>query len=188
MKRVSLVTISSLLSLVFCTVIAVGNETTTKAANNKTTTNPVTATPVVKVPHCEVPCGIYADQMRFEQMLEDTATIAKAIASINEFAANVENGATAKGINQVTRWVNTKENHATNTQHIVAQYFLTQRIKPDHKDYTGQLATAHRVMVAAMKCKQDADPATAAALKKAILELYKAYEGKEPSFHKAETK
>jgi nickel superoxide dismutase len=91
---------------------------------------------------------------------------------------------TGKSINQVTRWVSTKETHATNTQHIVAQYFLTQRIKSDHKDYTGQLATAHRVMVAAMKCKQDADPATAEALKKAIYELYEAYEGKKPNFEK----
>ncbi len=184
MKRVSEAIITSMLSLVFC-VVAVANDPL-PTANNNATTKP--AAPVVKIPHCEVPCGIYADQMRFEQMLEDTKTIAKAIASINEFTNNVEGGPTAKGINQVMRWVNTKETHATNTQQIVAQYFLTQRIKSDHKDYTGQLATAHRVMVAAMKCKQDADPATAEALKKAILELYKAYEGKEPSFHKEESK
>jgi nickel superoxide dismutase len=86
----------------------------------------------------------------------------------------------AKTINQVTRWVTTKEDHATNIQNIVAQYFLSQRIKPENKDYTGQLATAHRVIVGAMKCKQDADPATAEALKAAILDLYRAYEGKEP--------
>ena len=135
------------------------------------------------VPHCEVPCGIYADQMRFEQMLEDTATIAKAIAGINEFAGGLDDGSpTGKAINQANRWVTTKENHATNTQHIISQYFLTQRIKADHKDYTGQLATSHRVLVAAMKCKQDSDPATAEALKKAIYDLYRAYEGKEPTF------
>ena len=114
-------------------------------------------------------------------MLEDTATIAKAITNINQFADSLgTESATGKSINQVTRWVSTKENHATNTQHIVSQYFLTQRIKSDHKDYTGQLATAHRVLVAAMKCKQDSDPTTAEALKTAILDLYRAYEGKEP--------
>lgn len=151
--------------------------------NNGATPN---SAPVVKAPHCEVPCGIYADQMRFEQMLEDTTTIAKAIAQINEMAASMnDTPPTAKSINQITRWVTTKETHATNTQHIVAQYFLTQRIKSDHKDYTGQLATAHRVMVAAMKCKQDADPATAEALKKAIYEMYEAYEGKKPNFENA---
>ena len=41
-------------------------------------------------------------------------------------------------------------------------------------------------MVAAMKCKQDAKPATAEALKKAIFDLYRAYEGKEPNFEHAE--
>ncbi|MFT5301211.1 MAG: nickel superoxide dismutase [Mariniblastus sp.] len=134
-------------------------------------------------PHCEVPCGIYADQMRFQMMLEDTATIAKAITQINEFADNLgQNPPTGKAVNQVNRWVTTKENHATNTQQIVSQYFLTQRIKSDHKDYTGQLATAHRVLVAAMKCKQDASPETAATLKKSIYDLYRAYEGKEPTF------
>lgn len=146
---------------------------------------PINENPTTKrvAPHCEVPCGIYADQMRFEQMLEDTATIAKGIAQINEMTDAMSDAPpTAKTINQVTRWVTTKENHATNTQHIVAQYFLTQRIKPDHKDYVGQLATAHKVMVAAMKCKQDANPATAEALKQAIYDLYRAYEGKEPTF------
>ena len=146
-------------------------------------TTPVVAT-TATAPHCEVPCGIYADQMRFEMMLEDTATIAKAITNINEFAASVGDGLTGKSINQTTRWITTKEDHATKIQHVVSQYFLTQRIKSDHKDYTGQLATAHRVIVAAMKCKQDADPATAETLKKAIYELYTAYEGKEPMFDK----
>ena len=141
------------------------------------------AAPAAPAPHYEVPCGIYADQMRFEQMLEDTKTIAKAITNINEFAQAAGGGElTGKSVNQFSRWVATKESHATNTQHIVAQYFLTQRIKSDHKDYTGQLATAHRVLVAAMKCKQDSNPETAVALEKAIHDLYRAYEGKEPVF------
>ncbi len=148
--------------------------------------SPLTVTVTKKaapVPHCEVPCGIYADQLRFQMMLEDTATIAKAITNINDFSNGLgETPPSAKDLNQFPRWVTTKENHATNTQNIIAQYFLTQRIKADHKDYTGQLATSHRVMVAAMKCKQDADPATAEALKKAIYDLYRAYEGKEPTF------
>ena len=36
--------------------------------------------------HCEVPCGIFADQMRFEAMLEDTTTIRKAMVQISELA------------------------------------------------------------------------------------------------------
>ena len=158
------------------------------ATANEPLRTPVTITAPAPQPHCEVPCGIYADEMRFQMMLEDAATIDKAIASIQEFASSMgEQPPTATAINQVNRWVTTKENHATSIQHTVAQYFLTQRIKSDHEDYTGQLATAHRVMVAAMKCKQDADPATVATLKNAIYDLYRAYEGKEPAFE-AESK
>ena len=126
--------------------------------------------------HCEVPCGIYADQRRFEQMLEDQKTIQKAMVSINELAAKSD----ALSKNQLTRWVVTKEEHATNTQHIIAQYFMTQRLKPGSEGYAKKLAAAHAVMVAAMKCKQSVDPATAATLRSAILDFYRAYEGKKP--------
>ena len=59
---------------------------------------------------------------------------------------------------------------------------MAQRIKADNKDYVKQLTAAHAVMVAAMKCKQSADPATAKVLEKKIFDLYRAYEGKEPAF------
>ena len=157
-------------------------------ANEIGDTRPTNPTPIVKLPHCEVPCGIYADQARFQRMLEDAATIEKSIASINEFVGNMEGPPTAKGINQTMRWVTTKEDHATNTQHIVAQYFLTQRIKPDSERYVEQLKAAHAVMVAAMKCKQDASAETAETLKKSIFDLYRAYEGKEPDFHSHDKK
>ena len=133
--------------------------------------------------HCEVPCGIYADQLRFEQMLEDQTTIAKAVTSMTEIAESLASEPTVQDINQIGRWTTTKEAHATNTQHIIAQYFMTQRIKPTADDYTKKLTAAHAVMVAAMKCKQTANDATADALRKAILDFYRAYEGKEPNFH-----
>ena len=162
----------------------------------KANSSPKLAAPVAKtivqpapVPHCEVPCGIYTDQLRFEQMLEDTKTITKAITSVNDIASGFQQGPPdAKTINQMTRWINNKESHATNIQHTVAQYFLTQRIKADNESYTKQLTAAHKVMVSAMKCKQDSDSATAKTLQESIYDLYRAYEGKEPTFHKEEKK
>lgn len=133
--------------------------------------------------HCEVPCGIYADQRRFESMLEDHDTIAKAILQIHEISGEMSEGAKPDLVNQSVRWVMTKEDHATRIQHTIAQYFMTQRLKADKPNYDKSLKAAHAVMVAAMKCKQAADPATSGALKKSILDLYRAYEGKEPSFH-----
>ena len=126
--------------------------------------------------HCQVPCGIFADQRRFEELLEDTTTIAKAIVQINELAKKQD----ALSQNQLVRWVATKESHASNTQEIIAEYFMAQRIKSANKDYVKQLTAAHAVMVAAMKCKQSVDDETAKTLKDAIFDLYRAYEGKEP--------
>lgn len=128
--------------------------------------------------HCQVPCGIYGDQHRFEEMLEDTKTIAKAITEINAQAGTHN----PSGHNQLARWVMNKEKHATNIQSIIGEYFLAQRIKADNPKYVDQLKAAHKVIVAAMKTKQAADPATSDALKNAILDLYRAYEGKEPQF------
>jgi len=123
--------------------------------------------------HCEVPCGIYDDGARFTELKEDQSTIAKAIAQIVELAGTHD----ANGHNQLARWVATKEAHATNTQHVIAQYFMTQKIKSDSEHYVDQLTAAHGVMVAAMKCKQSADPATAEALKAAIAKFEVAFVG-----------
>ena len=124
--------------------------------------------------HCQVPCGIYADQHRFEQMLEDQATIEKAGKLIAELSGKTD----ALSRNQLSRWVATKEAHAANIQKVIADYFMAQRIKATAKNYEKQLVTAHGVIVAAMKCKQNVDGDSAANLKNAILALHKAYEGK----------
>jgi len=128
--------------------------------------------------HCQVPCGIYGDQTRFEQMLEDFKTIAKAMDQINELSGKSD----ALSHNQLARWVNTKEDHATKTQKIIADYFMAQRIKSDNKEYVKQLTAAHKVMTMAMKCKQTVDPKVAKDFEKSIFDFYRAYEGKEPDF------
>lgn len=130
--------------------------------------------------HCQVPCGIFADQHRFEEMLEDTTTIAKAMAQIDDLAKKQD----SLSHNQLVRWVVTKESHAANVQKIVAEYFMAQRIKTANENYVKQLTAAHAVMVAAMKCKQSVDAETAETLKNAIFDLYRAYEGKEPDLHR----
>ena len=135
----------------------------------------VCATASIASAHCQVPCGIYGDQLRFEQMLEDEHTISKAQLQLAEIS---QDDMDPQAINQLTRWVMTKEDHATQIQNTIAAYFLAQRIKPASEKYVEQLKAAHGVIIAAMKCKQSADPATAKALEKSILDLYRAYEGK----------
>lgn len=122
------------------------------------------------IAHCEVPCGIYDDHARVTMMLEDATTIGKATDQIIVLVEKTD----ALSVNQATRWIMTKEEHATRIQQTIAQYFLTQRVKakgigtPEWIDYTMRLADHHAVMVAAMKTKQTTDPAAADALRAAI--------------------
>ena len=124
--------------------------------------------------HCQVPCGIYGDQNRFEQMLEDQSTIEKASKVINELSGKKD----PQSQNQLTRWITTKEAHATAIQNTIADYFMAQRIKASDPKYQEKLSKAHSVIVAAMKCKQTIDPQSSASLKASILSFHKAYEGK----------
>ena len=124
--------------------------------------------------HCQVPCGIYTDQLRFEQMLEDQSTIDKASKLIAELSSKKD----AQSKNQLYRWVSTKESHASNIQKTIAEYFMIQRIKPSANEYDVKLKSAHAVMVAAIKCKQSIAPENANILKEAILSFHKIYETK----------
>lgn len=122
--------------------------------------------------HCQVPCGVYGDSARFTQMLEDQTTIAKAIDQISDLAGKKD----AKSANQLNRWVAAKEDHASKIQKIIAEYFLTQRIKLSSDKYDSLLKGAHSVMVAAMKCKQGVDTKSADFLKSAIEGFQMVYE------------
>ncbi len=124
--------------------------------------------------HCQVPCGVYTDQLRFDQMLEDQTTIAKACKLINELSGLED----AQSKNQLTRWVSTKEDHASKIQKIICDYFLIQRIKSSASNYDKLLIAAHEVLVAAMKCKQTVDGDAAKVLHDAILRLHQEYAGK----------
>jgi len=128
--------------------------------------------------HCEVPCGIYGDQMRFAMMREDIATVEKAMKQVAELSK-----AGDKNYNQIVRWVVNKEEHATKVQEVAWQYFLAQRIKaPKDADareaYLRKLEMLHLITVYAMKCKQGRDLGMVDKLKGAVDAFDKAYMGK----------
>ena len=108
--------------------------------------------------HCQVPCGIYNDAARIIQIQEDFSTIQKAMTKINELSQQQD----ATSMNQLTRWIMTKEDHASKIQKVVSDYFLTQRIKAktegsEFDTYVKQTTTLHQILVSAMKCKQTID-------------------------------
>ncbi len=110
--------------------------------------------PVFTWAHCEIPCGIYDDELRTKLIFEHTVTIEKSMKMIQQLGTQ-----TPVDYNQLVRWVTNKEAHADKIQEIVSQYFLTQRIKPGVENYDQKLAVLHQMMVAAMKCKQTTDMA-----------------------------
>ncbi len=128
--------------------------------------------------HCQVPCGIFDDAARVSELEENITTIEKAIKIINELSSKSD----AQSVNQRTRWVVVKEQHAEKIIEIVSDYFLAQRVKQpadaksDQSKYLSSLASHHEVMVAAMKAKQRAEQSSVDRLKKAvsgIASLYK---------------
>ena len=100
--------------------------------------------------HCQIPCGIYDDAIRILQIKEDFKTIEKAMVKIEELSKISD----ALSHNQLNRWIIEKENHASNIQKIVSDYFLTQRIKETNEKYYEQISILQRLLVLAMKCKQ----------------------------------
>lgn len=102
--------------------------------------------------HCEIPCGIYDDRMRIQMIDEHIATIEKSMKEIVKLQEEKP-----ISYNQLVRWVVNKEDHANQLQEIVSQYFMTQRIKTDAKDYEKKVAVLHQLLVYAMKCKQTTD-------------------------------
>ena len=96
--------------------------------------------------HCQIPCGIYDDELRVQLIEEHITTVEKSMNQIITLGAaeNVD-------YNQLVRWVSNKEAHAQEIQDIVTAYFMAQRIKPpkDHSDesavneYMHKLALLH---------------------------------------------
>ncbi len=147
---------------------------------------PALAAPASPIVHCQVPCGIYGDQMRIDMLMEDAATIEKGMTQL--VAMDAEE---APSKNQMVRWVMNKDQHAQNIQETVASYWLAQRIKTPKdasdaaamKKYHGQLEDMHRITVAAMKCKQTTDVANVNELRRLALEFSGTYFGADDLKH-----
>jgi len=136
--------------------------------------------------HCEIPCGIYGDEMRCDLIAEHITTIEKSMNMIMQLSQEEK-----LNFNQIVRWVNNKENHADEIQHIVSQYFLTQRIKPaskddvtNYQDYVNKLTLLHEILVSAMKAKQTTDLEHVNQLRVLLEDFRKAYFGEIEKEHK----
>jgi nickel superoxide dismutase len=135
--------------------------------------------PALVSAHCQIPCGIYDDQMRIDMLKEHITTIEKSMTQIGELSAAGE-----KNYSQIVRWVMNKEDHAKQFMDIVTDYFMAQRIKPAdpadeaaYSKYTKKIELLHQMLVYAMKCKQTTDKAHTEELKKLVAVFEKLYMG-----------
>ena len=132
--------------------------------------------------HCQIPCGIFDDELRVQLIEEHITTVEKSMKKIAELGS-----ANSTDFNQLVRWVDNKEAHAEEIQHIVTAYFLAQRIKtpPNHDDeevvnqYLHKLALLHHIQVHAMKAKQSTDLEQIATLRELVAKFRTAYFGEE---------
>jgi nickel superoxide dismutase len=122
--------------------------------------------------HCEIPCGIYDDEMRINIIAEHITTIEKSMKQIVDLEK-----AQPINYNQLVRWVMNKEAHANKVQEIVTQYFMTQRIKPDHKNYEKKLIVLQKMLISAMNCKQTTRLSDSSALRSLLKEFHDLYFG-----------
>ena len=130
--------------------------------------------------HCQIPCGIYDDEGRFNTMAEHITTIEKSMKLIESLSAEDK-----PNMNQIVRWVNNKEAHADELSHIVTFYFMAQRIKivsegepQEYKKYVKKLTLLHEMLFYAMKAKQTTDTANVEKLKSLLNQFHESYYGK----------
>ena len=117
--------------------------------------------------HCQIPCGIYDDQMRIHMMKEHVTTIEKSMKKI----------VAAENRNQTVRWVMNKDKHADELSEIVTYYFMAQRIKPGCEGYAPKISQLHEMLVYSMKAKQTTDLANVEKLTKLIHDFEHSYMG-----------
>lgn len=127
--------------------------------------------------HCQIPCGIYNDPARFDELSEHILTIEKAMKMITELSQQDK-----PNMNQIVRWVQNKDEHADELSHIFTYYFMAQRVKPvdetdasHHKLYLKKLKLLHELLVYSMKAKQTTDISSVEKLRGSLSEFRKAY-------------
>jgi nickel superoxide dismutase len=127
--------------------------------------------------HCQVPCGIYDDQMRIKMIAEHITTMEKAMNQVIELSKESK-----PNYNQIVRWVVNKEKHGEELSDIVTYYFMTQRLKPVPKDdakhltlYQEKLRLLHQLLFYTMKAKQSTDLTVIEKLRELLKQFEKAY-------------
>jgi len=102
--------------------------------------------------HCQMPCGIYHDDMVFDQIDQYIETMYKGITVLNDNKFD-----SVKDKNEFVRWVIQKEKASDEAANLILTYFLQQKIKPGEADTQKRLAGAHELLFLIVQIKQNVD-------------------------------
>ena len=108
--------------------------------------------PVVLSAHCQMPCGIYHDNMVYDQIDQFVETVYKGITVLNDSKFS-----TPKERNEYIRWVGEKESSCNNVAELILTYFLQQKIKPGEAATVKRLTCAHNLLFLLVAIKQNTD-------------------------------
>lgn len=102
--------------------------------------------------HCQMPCGIYHDDMVFDQIDQYIETMYKCISVLNE-----NKFANVRDKNEFIRWVCQKEKASDEAANIITTFFLQQKIKPGEDDTVKRITSAHKLLFLLVTIKQNVD-------------------------------
>jgi len=117
------------------------------------------------------------DPAMVAELKQAAATVRKAMVQSKDLHATLASDLLA--MNQMVRWINVKEEHCAKIITTVSEYALCQRVKREafstQQDFVDAVLAHHKVLVAAMKAKQQMDTAACDALDHAIEDMAKMY-------------
>uniref|UniRef100_UPI00140E9480 superoxide dismutase [Ni] n=1 Tax=Neochlamydia sp. AcF84 TaxID=2315858 RepID=UPI00140E9480 len=100
--------------------------------------------------HCQMPCGVYHDELVFNQIDQYIETMYKGITELNnsKFSTPFER-------NNFIRWVKLKDSASDEIANLITAYFLQQKIKPAEADTPKRLISAHKMLFELTAIKQN---------------------------------
>jgi nickel superoxide dismutase len=123
--------------------------------------------------HCQIPCGIYDDELVFSQLEQDVETIDKSGKMIRELSA--KEPLSAQDHQQLVRWTTNKDAHAQKIMDQASNYFLAQRIKPDAENYAEKVKLLQLIILYSMNSKQSVESEPVEKLSQSLAEFKKLY-------------
>lgn len=121
--------------------------------------------------HCQMPCGIYHDEMVFDQVDQYIETMVKGISVLKE-----DKFKSIQDYNVATRWIILKEEASIEIADLITVYFLQQKIKPGEEDTTKKVISAHKLLFYLVQIKQLVDL-------RAVNDFYEEWEKFKLMFH-----